>query len=46
MIYAAKLHPQFDGSDLIPMYATNSFDFGEHLTNPLSYFPRFVRLTR
>lgn len=46
MIYAAKSHPQLTGSDLVLTYATNSFDFGEHLTNPLSYYPRFVRLTR
>lgn len=46
MIYAAKAHPQLTGSNLILTYATNSFDFGEHLTNPLSYYPHFVRLMR
>jgi hypothetical protein len=46
MIYAAKSHPQQTGGDLILTYATNTFDFGEHLTNPLSYYPHFVRLTQ
>jgi hypothetical protein len=46
MIYSAKSHPQLTGSDLVLTYATNSFDFSEHITNPLSYYPRFVRLTR
>lgn len=45
MIYAAKSHPQLTGSDLVLTYATNSFDFAEHLSNPLSYYPHFVRLT-
>lgn len=46
MIYAAKSHPQLSGADLVLTYATNSFDFGEHLSNPLSYYPHFVRLSR
>ncbi len=46
MIYAAKSHPQLSGSDLVLTYATNTFDFGEHLSNPLSYYPHFVRLAR
>ena len=46
MIYAAKSHPQLSGSDLVLTYATNSFDFGEHFSNPLSYYPHFVRLAR
>lgn len=46
MIYAAKAHPQLRGSDLVVTYATNTFEFGEHLTNSQMYYPRFVRLTR
>ncbi|MBT8083285.1 MAG: DUF4185 domain-containing protein [Gammaproteobacteria bacterium] len=46
MIYAAKSHPQLSGGDLVLTYATNSFDFSEHVSNPLSYYPHFVRLTR
>ena len=46
MIYSAKAHPQLTGGDLILTYATNNFDFGAHLTDSLSYFPRFVRLMR
>jgi hypothetical protein len=44
MIYAGKAHPQLDGADLVLTYATNTFSFPEHLTNELSYYPRFVRL--
>lgn len=46
MIYAGKAHPQLIGADLILTYATNSFQFSEHGTDSLIYFPRFVRLTR
>jgi hypothetical protein len=46
MIYAAKSHPQLSGGDLVLTYATNSFDFDKHLSNPLSYYPHFVRLAR
>jgi len=46
LIYAAKSHPQLSGSDLVLTYATNSSDFGEHFSNPLSYYPHFVRLSR
>lgn len=46
MIYAAKAHPQLSGSDLVVTYATNTFEFGEHLTNSKMYYPHFVRLTR
>jgi hypothetical protein len=46
MIYAAKAHPELTGSDLVLTYATNSFDFGRHLSDSLLYYPRFVRLTR
>lgn len=45
MIYAAKAHPTLTGSDLTVTYATNTFQFGEHLTDSLIYYPRFVRLT-
>jgi hypothetical protein len=46
MIYAAKAHPELTGADLVLTYATNSFDFGRHLSDGLLYYPRFVRLTR
>ena len=46
MIYAAKAHPELTGGDLILTYATNTFEFAEHLTDSLIYYPRFVRLTR
>lgn len=46
MIYSAKAHPQLTGGDLLLTYVTNTFQFAEHLTDSLIYFPRFVRLTR
>lgn len=46
MIYAAKAHPHLTGADLALTYATNTFEFSEHLTDDLIYYPRFVRLTR
>ena len=46
MIYSGKAHPQLTGSDLVLTYATNTFAFGELLTDSLIYYPRFVRLTR
>ncbi len=46
MIYAGKAHPQLTGGDLILTYATNTFQFSEHLTDSLIYYPRFVRLAR
>ena len=46
MIYAGKAHPYLEGGDLVLTYATNTFVFGEHLTDSASYYPRFVRLTR
>jgi hypothetical protein len=46
MIYAGKAHPELTGADLVLTYATNTFDFGEQLTDSLIYYPRFVRLTR
>lgn len=46
MIYAAKAHPELTGGDLVLTYATNTTRFGEHLTDSLIYYPRFVRLAR
>ena len=46
MIYSAKAHPQLTGGDVVVTYATNTFQFTEHLTDSLIYYPRFVRLTR
>jgi len=46
MIYASKAHPQLSGADLVVTYATNTGKISEHLANPLSYYPHFVRLTR
>ena len=46
MIYAGKAHPQLSGADLVVTYATNTGKISEHLANPLSYYPHFVRLTR
>jgi hypothetical protein len=46
MIYACKAHPELTGSDLVLTYATNTFKFGEHKTDSLIYYPRFVRLAR
>lgn len=46
MIYAAKLHPQLTGADTVLTYATNTFEFAEHFSDPGIYYPRFVRFTR
>lgn len=46
MIYAAKAHPQLAGADLVLTYATNTFEFAEHKSDSLIYYPRFVRLAR
>ena len=46
MIYSAKAHPQLTGADLVLTYATNTFQFAEHLTDGSIYYPHFVRLTR
>ncbi len=46
MIYAAKAHPQLTGANLVLTYATNTFEFAEHLTDSRIYYPRFVRLAR
>jgi Domain of unknown function (DUF4185) len=46
MIYSAKAHPELTGGDLVLTYDTNTFQFAEHLTDSLIYYPRFVRLTR
>jgi Domain of unknown function (DUF4185) len=46
MIYAAKAHPELTGGDLTLTYATNTFQFAEHLTDSLIYYPRFVRVVR
>ncbi len=46
MIYSAKAHPHLTGADLALTYATNSFDFAEHLSDPEIYYPHFVRLNR
>jgi hypothetical protein len=46
MIYSAKAHPELAGADLVLTYSTNTFQFSEHLTDSLIYYPRFLRLTR
>lgn len=46
MIYAAKAHPELAGADLVLTYATNSFEFGDVVTDSLTYYPHFVRLER
>lgn len=46
MIYAGKAHSELAGADLVLTYASNTFQFGEHLTDPQIYYPRFVRLMR
>jgi hypothetical protein len=46
MVYAGKAHPDLTGGDLVLTYATNTFDFTGQLTDSLTYYPRFVRLTR
>jgi hypothetical protein len=46
MIYSAKAHPELTGAHLVLTYATNTFQFAEHLSDSLIYYPRFVRLTR
>lgn len=46
MIYAGKSHPHLEGADLVLTYATNTFEFSEHLTDSAIYYPRFVQLTR
>ena len=46
MIYAGKAHPQLEGADLVLTYATNSFEFADHFSDPTIYYPRFVRLSR
>lgn len=45
-IYSAKAHPQLRGADLLLTYATNTTQFGEHLTDSEIYYPRFVKLKR
>jgi len=46
MTYAGKAHPQLSGADLVVTYATNTSKISGHFTNPRSYYPHFVRLTR
>ena len=46
MIYSAKAHPQLTGADLVMTYATNTFEFSEHLADSLIYYPHFVRASR
>lgn len=46
MIYSAKAHPELTGADLVLTYSTNTFQFAEHFSDALIYYPRFVRLTR
>ncbi len=46
MIYAVKAHPHLEGADLVVTYATNSFEFSDHMTDPSIYYPRFVRMMR
>ena len=46
MIYSAKAHPELAGGDLVLTYATNTFQFAEHFTDSMIYYPRFLRLTR
>lgn len=46
MIYSAKAHPGLTGADLVLTYITSTFLFEEHLSDPQTYYPRFVRLTR
>lgn len=46
MIYSAKAHPELAGADLVLTYATNTFEFTEHFSDPQIYYPRFVRLAR
>ncbi len=43
-IYAAKAHPELEGADLVLTYATNSFRFLDHLEDPDTYYPHFVRV--
>ncbi len=38
--------PELTGGDLVVTYATNTFQFAEHLADGLIYYPRFLRLTR
>jgi len=45
-IYAAKGHPELTGADLVLTYVWSSFQFSDLFTDSLSYYPRFVRLTR
>ena len=44
-IYQGKAHPYLEGADLVVTYNTNSFDFGDHLTQSWLYYPRFVKLS-
>ncbi len=46
MIYSAKAHPELTGGDLVLTYNTNTFQFAEHLTDNVIYYPRFVRFVR
>jgi hypothetical protein len=46
MVYSAKAHPQLSGTDLAMTYSTNTFDFAEQLSDPSTYYPHFVKLTR
>lgn len=44
MIYQGKAHPELEGAELVVTYGTNSFEFGDHLTQAWLHTPRFVRV--
>jgi hypothetical protein len=43
LIYAAKAHPQLEGSDLVLTYATNIVGYGRLVAHKDLYYPRFLR---
>ena len=43
LIYAAKAHPQLEGSDLVLTYATNIVGYGRLVAHNELYYPRFLR---
>jgi hypothetical protein len=43
LIYAAKAHPQLEGSELVLTYATNIVGYGRLVARNDLYYPRFLR---
>jgi len=42
-LYAAKAHPQLKGADVVLTYVVNHSDFGQLVSDPSIYYPRFLQ---